>query len=266
VVNAETGITKSQGDARGGAYANDPHSHADVYTGIEAAAAILAALYQRERTGNGQFIDVSMAETMLYVNEHAHNSLWEGDPPQGQIRSFQPADYPVIVVQDGSTVVCSGHPADRGTFELFVAAMEKPELLDDPRFVDTATRLRHYDALIAIIHEWGKTCTTTDDIEARLAPHQIAVGRLRDVHDLANTDWAQQRDAVVEVTDRGDGHVRVPNSPWHFSESDTSVRGITKYRGEDNREVLSSLLGMPDESITQLEKSGVIVSRVPSST
>lgn len=264
VVNAEAGITKSQGDARHGAYANDPHSHADVYTGIEAAAAILAALFQRERTGHGQYIDVSMAETMLYVNEHAHDQLWDREAPEGVIRSFQPADYPVVVVADGSRVVCSGHPADRGTFELFVAAMDRPELLDDPRFANTETRLRHYPELLSAIHAWGLTCATTDDVEARLAPHQIAVGRLRDVSDLADTSWARQRDAVVEVSDRGDGRVRIPNSPWHFSESDTSVRGTPKYRGEDNHDVLASLLGLSDEMIQQLAATGVIVARGPS--
>ena len=58
VVNAETGITKFQGDVRGGQYANDPHSHGDVYTALEASAAVLAALYQREHTQCGQYIDV----------------------------------------------------------------------------------------------------------------------------------------------------------------------------------------------------------------
>ena len=96
VVNAEAGLTKHQGDVRGGVYANDPFSHGDVYTGMETAAALLAALVQRERTGRGQFIDVSMAETLLYVNEHAHDQLWQGDVPSDWIRSFQPADYPVL--------------------------------------------------------------------------------------------------------------------------------------------------------------------------
>jgi crotonobetainyl-CoA:carnitine CoA-transferase CaiB-like acyl-CoA transferase len=263
VVNAETGITKSQGDARGGSYANDPHSHADVYTGMEAATAVIAALYQRERTGRGQYVDVSMAETMLYVNEHAHDRLWDGEPPQGVIRSFQPADYPVLTVADGSVVVGSGHPADRGTFELFVAAMERPDLLEDPRFVDTETRLAHYDELLVPLREWALTCPSSDDIEARLARHRIAVGRLRDVADLAATDWATQRDAVVDISDRGDGRVRIPNSPWHFSESDTSVRGVPKYRGEDNTEVLTSLLGLTSDDIRRLTDNGVIVSRGP---
>jgi crotonobetainyl-CoA:carnitine CoA-transferase CaiB-like acyl-CoA transferase len=76
VVGAESGFTMAQGDARGGHYANDAHSHADVYTALELATAVLAALYQRERTSRGDRIDVSMAQTMLYVNEHAHDHLW----------------------------------------------------------------------------------------------------------------------------------------------------------------------------------------------
>jgi CoA:oxalate CoA-transferase len=263
VVNAETGITKSQGDARGGEYANDPHSHADVYTGMEAAMAVVAALFQREHTGRGQHVDVSMAETMLYVNEHAHDHLWDREVQRGVIRSFQPADYPVVTVADGSIVVCSGHPAERGTFELFVAAMERPELLTDPRFVDTETRLRHFEELLARINEWGLTCASSEDIEERLARHGIAVGRLRSVAELASTDWAEQRRAVVEISDRADGHVRIPNSPWHFSESDTSVRGIPKYRGEDNTDVLASLLGLSPEMIQRLADDGVIVARGP---
>jgi crotonobetainyl-CoA:carnitine CoA-transferase CaiB-like acyl-CoA transferase len=79
VVEAETGIIASQGRAREGPLTKDPHSHADAYTSLETASAILAALYQRERTGRGQWLDVSMAETMMYANEHLHDALWEGD-------------------------------------------------------------------------------------------------------------------------------------------------------------------------------------------
>ncbi|CAE7755220.1 yfdE, partial [Symbiodinium sp. KB8] len=63
VVQAETGLTKSQGDhGRDGVYRTDRHSHADVYTSLDAAAGVLAALYQRERTGRGQWIDIAMAQ------------------------------------------------------------------------------------------------------------------------------------------------------------------------------------------------------------
>lgn len=264
VVNAETGITKHQGDVRGGQYANDPHSHGDVYTALEAASAILAALYQREQTGVGQYIDVSMAETMLYVNEHAHNQMWTGVEPEGEIRSFQPADYPVLTVADGSMVVVSGHPAERGTFDLFVAAMQRPELMADPRFSDVATRLEHFDELMDIMKAWAKTVPTSDEIENRLSQFQLAVGRLRSVSELADTEWANERDAVVLVSDRGDGTVRIPNSPWHFSGSDTTTQGDAKYRGEDNRAIFSEITGLSSEEIVQLENDGVLVSRGPS--
>ena len=264
VVNAESGITKHQGDVRGGQYANDPHSHGDVYTALEAASAILAALYQREHTGVGQYIDVSMAETMLYVNEHAHNQMWTGVEPVGEIRSFQPADYPVLTVADGSMVVVSGHPAERGTFDFFVAAMQQPELLSDPRFSDVATRLEHFDELMDIMRAWAKTVSTSDEIENRLSQYQLATGRLRSVGELADTQWAHEREAVIEVSDRGDSTVRIPNSPWHFSGSDTTTQGDAKYRGEDNRAIFSEITGLSSEEIVQLENDGVLVSRGPS--
>ena len=264
VVNAESGITKHQGDVRGGQYANDPHSHGDVYTALEAASAILAALYQREQTGVGQYIDVSMAETMLYVNEHAHNQMWTGVEPVGEIRSFQPADYPVLTVADGSMVVVSGHPAERGTFDFFVAAMQQPELLSDPRFSDVATRLEHFDELMDIMKAWAKTVPTSDEIEYRLSQYQLATGRLRSVSELADTEWAREREAVVLVSDRGDGAVRIPNSPWHFSGSDTTTQGDAKYRGEDNHAIFSEIAGLSNEEITQLENDGVLLSRGPS--
>ena len=263
VVNAETGITKHQGDVRGGQYANDPHSHGDVYTALEASAAVLAALYQREHTQCGQYIDVSMAETMLYVNEHAHNHLWDDDVPEGTIRSFQPADYPVLTVADGSMVVVSGHPAEKGTFDFFVGAMEKPELLSDERFKDIEHRLQHFNELMSIMLEWAKTVPTADEIEARLAKNQLACGRLRSVRELAETDWAESRGAIVNIDNRGTGTLRIPNSPWHFSGSDTSTRGVAQYRGEDNREVFSNIVGLDDETIATYERENILLSRGP---
>ena len=263
VVNAETGITKHQGDVRGGQYANDPHSHGDVYTALEASAAILAALYQREHTQCGQYIDVSMAETMLYVNEHAHNHLWDDDVPEGTIRSFQPADYPVLTVADGSMVVVSGHPAEKGTFDFFVDAMEKPELLSDERFKDIEHRLQHFNELMLIMLQWAKTVPTADEIEERLAKNQLACGRLRSVRELAETDWAESRGAIVNIDNRGTGTLRIPNSPWHFSGSDTSTRGVAQYRGEDNRDVFSNIVGLDDETIANYERENILLSRGP---
>lgn len=263
VVNAETGLTKHQGDVRDGDYANDPFSHGDVYTGMEAAAGILAALLQRERTGRGQFLDISMAETLLYVNEHAHDQLWEGEVPADWIRSFQPADYPVLTTRDGSIVVVSGHPASKTNFGWFCAAMGRSDLEADPRFVDVASRLRHLDELDEILRTWATTVANADEIERIFAEHHLATGRLRSVADVAKTDWARQRAVIAEVPDRAGGVVRIPQSPWKFSDADVRIRGVPKYRGEDNAEILRSLLNVDDDTIAQLESDGVISSHQP---
>lgn len=266
VVNAEAGLTKHQGDARGGEYANDPFSHGDVYTGMETAAAILAALLQRERTGRGQYIDVSMAETLLYVNEHAHDQLWQGDVPDDWIRSFQPADYPVLTTNDGSVVVVSGHPASKTNFAWFCAAMGRDDLLNDPRFADVPSRLAHLDDFAKILQEWASTVANAEEIERVFAAQGLATGRLRSVAELADTDWARQRGAITEVSDRGGGTVRIPQSPWKFSDADVRVRGEPKYRGEDNARVLRDILGMDEADIERLARDGVTSSHGPTAS
>jgi crotonobetainyl-CoA:carnitine CoA-transferase CaiB-like acyl-CoA transferase len=263
VVNAEAGITKHQGDVRGGAYANDPFSHGDVYTGMETAAAILAALLQRERTGRGQFIDVSMAETLLYVNEHAHDQLWDADVPNDWIRSFQPADYPVLTTADGSVVVVSGHPASKTNFEWFCAAMGRLDLLNDPRFIDVPSRLANLQQFAEILDAWAGSIPNAEEIERIFERHNLATGRLRSVGEIAETPWAKHRGAITEVSDRGGGTVRIPQSPWKFSDADVRIQGVPKYRGEDNAKVLRELLGFDDETIAQLERDGVTSSHPP---
>ena len=262
VINAEMGLTKRQGDARGGQYANDPFSHADVYTAIECASAILAALFQRERNGEGQYIDLSMAQTLLYVNEHAHDDLWEEPVSPDAIRSFRPEDYAVLTTKDGITSVVSGHPAERGTFDFFVGAMQAPHLLNDERFKTVALRIKNFAELMQLIKDWALTVETVDELERRLDENKLAMGQMRTVSEVAKTKWASERNAFVEVDDRGDGKVKLPNSPWMFSGSDTSTRGTTKYRGEDNAEVLREFLGLSAEQIKDLSDREIISQRV----
>ncbi|MFM9226394.1 MAG: CaiB/BaiF CoA transferase family protein [Actinomycetota bacterium] len=263
VVNAETGLTGLQAEARRGPAANDPHSHADVYTGMETAAAILAALFQREHTGVGQHIDVSMAQTMLYVNEHVQKELFEGPFPDDQVISFQPGDYPILRTGDGRDVVISGHPAERGTFDMFIAAMDAPALADDPRFADVASRLRHIEELLAEIRAWASTVPDVAEFERRVSAAGLASGVLRSMDELVSTDWGSDREVVIEADDRSGGTFRVPNSPWKFSSADTSTRGVPKFRGEDNAEVLSGMLGMDPAEIERLAADGVLSSRLP---
>jgi len=268
VIGAESGFTKAQCDAhpeRDGdvEYVNDTHSHADVYTGMEMTCAVLAALHQRERTGRGQQIEVSMAQTMLYVNEHAHDHLWDGEVSENWIRSFRPGDYPVLTAANGETVIVSGHLAERGTFDRFVAAMGSPELTGDPRFASVKSRLDHLDDLNDILRTWAARQPDAASIEGTLDRHELAMGVLRSVRDIGASEWASERNAIVAVSDRNGGVVRIPNSPWTFSDASTGVTGEPKFRGEDNEVVLRDVLGFDEARITAIRDSGVLSSRLP---
>ena len=262
VVGAESGLTWLQGEARGGSYANDPISHGDVYPALECLAGILAALYQRERTGRGQHVEVSMTATLLSINEHVHWELAD-TPADGFVASFQPGDYPVFTVGDGQSVVVSGHPAERGTFERYARAVGRPELIDDERFGDVASRLQRLAELRDELQVGATTFPSPAELEASLAEEGLAMGVLRTVREVADSEWAHERGAIVDVPDRGGGRVRIPNSPWHFSQADVGVRGQPAYRGEHNREVLGSLCELTDAELDQLEADGVLSSRLP---
>jgi crotonobetainyl-CoA:carnitine CoA-transferase CaiB-like acyl-CoA transferase len=263
VLNAETGLTGIQADARNGELSNDPHSHADVYTGMETAAGILAALFQREHSGVGQHIDVSMAQTMLYVNEHTQNELYKDDVPADLIRSFQPGDYPILTTGNGTLVVVSGHPAERGTFDLFVNAMQRPDMLTDPRFDTVAKRLANLVELQQVVRDWALTVETAEEIEDTFAEAGLAMGVLRKMTDLADTDWAHDRNAIISIDDRSGGTFRIPNAPWQFSGADVSTQGVPKFRGEDNAEVLQRLLGVSAQEVAALTESGALSIRLP---
>ena len=263
VINAETGMTGIQADARNGELSNDPHSHADVYTGMETAAGILAALFQREHSGVGQHLDVSMAQTMLYVNEHTQNELYEEDVPADLIRSFQPGDYPILTTGNGTLVVVSGHPAERGTFDLFAKTMKRPDMLTDPRFDTVAKRLANLAELQQVVRDWALTVQTAEEIEDTFAEAGLAMGVLRKMTDLAETEWAHDRNAIISIDDRSGGTFRIPNAPWQFSGADVSTQGIPKFRGEDNEEVLQRLLGVSAEEVAALTESGALSIRLP---
>jgi len=263
VVGAESGLTNHQGMARGGQFANDPFSHADVYTAMETCAAVLAAVIQRHSTGRGQSIDIAMAKTMLYVNEHAHDALWDEPTPPEQIRSFEPGNYPVLTAANGDKVVVSGHPGERGTFDLFFTAIGRSDLLTNPKFIDVPSRLTNLEELQSILRAWALTIPDATAIEEILAQHKLASGKIRSTRELADTDWAAAREITVEVSNRGGGKVRIPNAPWKFSDATVTTAGSPKYRGEDNALVLGDLLGLSAAEVDALTEAGVLQRRVP---
>ena len=133
----------------------------------------------------------------------------------------------------------------------------------DERFATTAGRLEHLNTIFAAMDEWASRMANAQAIEDAMAEHRLACGKLRSVAEVCATDWASEREATVNVPNRGDGTFRIPNAPWRFAGSDVRAGGVPKYRGEDNRAVLSELLGLDAAALDQLESQGVLTSRVP---
>lgn len=272
VVHAEMGLLEAGGRWRADAagtddavalMAQDPMSHADVYAGLHASSAILAALLQRERTGVGQWVDVDMAEAMLHVNDFAHWDLSPVDP--GEHRpSLAPAYSPIVATGEGHAVVIAGDPAAPGVFEQYCAAMGRPELRDDPRFAEGARRANRA-TLLEEVRRWASSFTDLAALEACLSDAGIAMGVVRSPGEAAGTDWADARGALARVDDRMGGTFRIPEAPWRFSDAESGVHGAPAYRGEHNREVLAELLGLDDTALDQLESEGVLSARLPRS-
>jgi CoA:oxalate CoA-transferase len=266
VVSAEMGITDLQAKAHHGDVGSDPISHADLYTSLECLSGVLAALYHRERTGTGQWVEVSMAETMLSVNEHMHWILardLDGVSDDNFVPSYRTQEFPVVTARSGELVLIAGHPAADGNFQPLCLMMQRPDLLDDPSLATVGQRRAGLERINEALSAWAITVDTVDELIALVDSAGFAVGVVRTVTDAATSAWAIERGAIVAIDNRNGGTLRIPNSPIRFSAADAGVRGSVRYRGEDNRSVLRNMLGLTDDQVDELEASGVVSSRLP---
>ncbi len=264
-IAAEMGTLALASDAHGGRVSSDPISHPDLFAGLECFAGILAALYARERTGQGQRVDVSMAETMLSINEHVHWILQrdlDGVSEDNIVPSFRTEEYPVVTALTGERVLIAGHPAIEGTFQEYCRLIDRVDLGDDQRFATVGLRKTNLAVLIDMIATWAAT-HDVDTLVSLVDAGGFTVGVVRSATEAATSAWAVERGAIVNVDNRAGGTLRIPNSPIRFSDSDAGVRGHVRYRGEDNRNVLHELLGLTDVTLADLEARGVISSRLP---
>jgi CoA:oxalate CoA-transferase len=264
-IAAEMGTLALSCEAHQGRVSSDPISHPDVFAGLECFAGILAALYARERTGKGQRVEVSMAETMLSINEHVHWILrrdLDGVSEENFVPSFRTEEYPVVTAATGERVLIAGHPATEGTFQDYCRLIDRADLIDDPRFATVELRKTNFAVLVDMITTWAAT-HHADTLVSRIDAGGFTVGVVRSVTEASTSAWAVERGAIVEIDNRAGGTLRIPNSPIRFSDSNAGVRGQVRYRGEDNRTILRDLLNLDDVTLDDLEARGVISSRLP---
>ncbi len=261
-VPAETGLTAIVQDHFGEALSEprgDSCSHADVYTGLQGVIAVLAALQHRNRTGEGQHVDVSMAATMLSVNERAGAMLSDIDT-DGEPIALSANESHIFEMADGTRLTIAGSPIYSPMFTRYCAIMRRNDLLADPRYATARLRRENLPSLLAEIRSWLVTFSDIGQLQAQVSEGGLAVGRVRTVNEFAKSDWVREWNAVVDVDDRAGGSVRMPGNPWIFSQSELPTSGTPAYQGEHNEEILNELR-IPESQIRDMQQRNVLLSR-----
>jgi len=257
VIHAELGLMEFTARRFHTAPRAEALSHADLYAGMQATIGILAALHQRDRTGEGQHVDVSMAEVMLQATEWTAVELAGG---QGDLlHIFGSFNAPVLRLGDGTVVHVPGDPVS--SFPAWCAAMDRPDLAAEERFATREARSANREAMLRVFEEFAATFSRFDEFEAALSEAGLAVGEMRSVIDASTAPWAREREALVDVGDEHSGPLRLPRSPFRFSAASAGTSGRPAWQGQHNREVLREMLGLSDDDVDVLERDGVLVER-----
>jgi formyl-CoA transferase len=231
----------------------------DTATGAHTAMAILAAYVQKDRTGEGQVIEMSMHEVMTMFIRTTGVSGWELDgAPAPRIGNklggapsdmyacepFGPNDYVFIMA---------------GTVKMWQSlckVIDRPELLEDPRFATGSGREEHHDLLRAEVAAWCRTKTKHEAMKL-LADADIAASAVMDTQDVFHDPHLQARGCVQEVPHPVHGTVLLLDKPFRLEKSDVPLRAAPVL-GADTDSVLAAELDLAAGDLAELRSDGVI--------
>ena len=260
-VQAESGATQTQMDHFGDDLlqpVTDWASHADVYTGLEGAIAVLAGLNKRNATGTGLHGDVSMMATMLAVNERLHAQINELDATDEPLALGAP-ESPIFKVGDGSLVTIAASPVSSGVFMRYCGMMGRSDLRTDSRFATPALRRKNLKALLDEVQNWMRSFRSFEELEYQVSgAGGLAVGKVRTAADLLETDWAKSADPTYTSL-VGDHEIRLPKGPWLFNGKDSGALSGAAPRGANNHEVLSEV-GFDEATLRAWQDAGILSS------
>ncbi len=232
-----------------------PIAYGDPNAGAIAAAAALAALHHRRRTGAGQHIEVAQWEAMIgVIGEHIlGHQMGEQTETLGNRHISRVQGVYECATPDEWVAISVGSDAE---FAALSTTIGQPELPLDPRFADVVSRRHHHDALDAIISEWARE--RSQDEAARTlqaagvpAAPVLKIPRLmQDEHLRARGFWESVTHATADTWDM-EGPV------WRMSRTPAHIRMPAPMFGEHNTWVFGDLLGLSDAEIADLEAAGV---------
>jgi crotonobetainyl-CoA:carnitine CoA-transferase CaiB-like acyl-CoA transferase len=257
-----TGVEQLSGLCHLSGYADGPPqktgiSYGDPVAGIAAAGAVALALWDRRRTGRGQYVEVAQRENLInLIGEQIVGYSMSGrEPPRRGNRhpSMAPHGcYPCGGDDQWLTIACE----DDAQFAALCAVMGRPELASDGRFADVVSRHRNQDALDGLISDWTRERAKEDMSEA-LQAAGVPASPVLSVPEVFAEPHLRARGFYESVSHSVAGVWEVEGPHWRLSESPAHVRLPAPAFGEHNGYVLGELLGLSAEEIAALEREGV---------
>lgn len=225
-------------------------SVSDAFTGLYAFGAISTALYDRERTGEGQFIDLAMLDSTFSCLENAviDTCVLGKSPPR--VGNSHPSSVPfgTFPTSDGEVIItCSRDPAFYG----LCRAMGREDLMRDPRYAKAESRRNHKQELHAEIAQFTMR-HTIDECEALLSSNNVASGRINTLAMACSDPQIAARNMIVEVDHPVAGKYKMAGNPLNFSGYPNSTYEPAPLLGQHTHEVLSKYLGMSDAEIDEI--------------
>ncbi|MCX4177733.1 MULTISPECIES: CaiB/BaiF CoA transferase family protein [Paraburkholderia] len=229
----------------------------DLFTGMYSAQAVLAALFERQKTGKGRHIEMALFDCGLMITSYyGLEALIMGeDPPRYGNAHPSIVPYGVFDAADGSLVITVGNNSQFTRFCRDV--IERPDLAEDERFQTNIGRAANREALVPELkREIGQRARGV--LLERLAQAGIPCGEVLGLHEALTSKRATDAGLVTTQPhpEAGSTHVLAP--PYRFDGARLPVRSAPPQLGEGTKDVLQSLLGLSDERLSRLKTDGVV--------
>lgn len=227
----------------------------DAFGGMNAVIGILAALYYRTSTGKGQYVDISLVDSVVSsLCSYTMYYLWDGQVPD-RIGNRYKFTYPYdsFKAKDNWYVLACGTDEH---FRKFASLMGMPELADDQRFATRAGRNENYKVLADIINDWSAK-QNSEDIISAVRGIGIPVAPILDFQQLCTNEHMRARNMFCTIHDDEAGDIVVTNNPIRMSETDPRISGAVPALGSATEKILSEL-GYKTDEIRQLKETGIV--------
>jgi len=229
---------------------------ADISGGIYASKGILAALYEREHTGKGRRIEISMFDTMLHLLTYI-GTMWltngEVPKPPGSAHDYS-VPWQAFATSDGYVVVAT---RQENFWKKLCAVLEHADLADDPLFADNATRVKNRKVVIPRLEEIFRTRTAADWLK-RLRDAGVPAAPVNNVDAAFAEPPVAEREMIVEYDHPQVGKVRLPGNPIKMDGMGETISNPAPMLGEHTDAILKSLLHLSAQEIAALRASGAV--------